>query len=124
MDMNVFATQLIAVLRTEPPATTWWAGWIPWIALGFFVASAALTVAFFPLLLRGGLGKFGMVKALIAGGLPAERAASAPDSPQPGGAPAGSPEAGDTDDGPAPQAPTWEGLDLSIFDEGAPSSAG
>lgn len=102
----------VGVLNTEPQAA-WWAQYVPWLALVVIVGTAVLTAAFLPTVLRGGLSRFTVTKALADGTL---RAADGADA---GTAAAPSPDQPvETSDETAQvpgTAPTWGGLDLGMF---------
>lgn len=110
-------TAIFEGMKTDPGEVAWWSSYIPWMALGIFVVAIALSVMFLPFVLRGGMSRFAITKNLIdtddgAAPSPMRSAATAASEPQ---TPTSTPS--DTDKAHASSAPTWEGLDLSIFDE-------
>jgi hypothetical protein len=119
--VEVLAVRLIAtatnvVITTTPESPTWWGPYIPWLALGMFVLTAVLTAAFLPSVLKGGLSKVAVMKAM-ASTMTTEQASgdksglTAPSTP--------APASGDADTSYATAA-TWGDLDLSMFDEAEP----
>jgi hypothetical protein len=106
-------------LSTEPQPT-WWSGYVPWLALGVFVVTSALTAAFLPTVLRGGLSKVSVTKAMVQGPLAAGTADVGSAAAAASGTPAsGTPGDGAADDpsGPVGTVPTWEALDLDMFNQ-------